>query len=148
MNIEALGGGPLLFQLMGTSGAGRQGPPSGDDIAARMNEAISSGNVNGAEIQSRLSERFGEDADGLLLEDGSLDTEKLSDLLEANRPDGPPPGLQRFSSTEESELVQSLLDSLQSSEEEADARPGLVEQLYSQARGDTSVNEELFSILA
>ena len=148
MNIEALGGGQLLSQLMGASGVGRQGPPSGDDIAAKMNEAISSGNVDGAQIQSRLSERFGEDADGILLEDGSLDTEKLSSLLEANRPDGPPPGLQQFSGSDESELVQSLLDSMNGRDEEADAKPSLVEQLYSRASGDTSVNEELFSILA
>jgi hypothetical protein len=148
MNIEALSGGQSLFQMMGASGAGRQGPPSGEDIAAKMNEAISSGNVDGAEIQSRLSERFGEEADGILQEDGSLDTEKLSSLLGANRPDGPPQGLPEFSGTDESELVQTLLDSLEESEEEADSTPSLVEQLYGQASTGSSTNEELFSILA
>lgn len=148
MNIEALSGGQSLFQMMGASGAGRQGPPSGEDIAAKMNEAVSSDNVDGAEIQSRLSERFGEDVDGILQEDGSLDTEKLASLLEANRPDGPPPGLQQVSGSDESELVQTLLDSLGESDEEAEATPSLVEQLYGQASGGTSTNEELFSILA
>lgn len=148
MNIEALSGGQSLFQNLGVAGSGRQGPPSGDDIAAKMNEAISAGNVDGAEIQSRLSERFGEDADGILQEDGSLDTEKLSSLLEANRPDGPPAGVQQFAGSDESELVQTLLDSLEESEENAEATPSLVEQLYGQASGGTSTNEELFSILA
>lgn len=148
MNIEALSGGQSLFQNLGVAGSGRQGPPSGDDIAAKMNEAISSGNVDGAEIQSRLSERFGEDADGILQEDGSLDTDKLSSLLEANRPDGPPAGGQQFAGTDESELVQTLLDSLEESDEDADATPSLIEQLYGQASGGTSTNEELFSIFA
>lgn len=148
MNIEALSGGQALFQMMGSGGAGRQGPPSGDDIAAKMNEAISSGNVDGAEIQSRLSERFGEDAERILQEDGSLDTEKLSSLFEANRPAGPPAGPQRFSEPDESELVQTLLDSLEESGENTDAAPSLAEQLYGQASGDTSINEELFSVLA
>lgn len=152
MNIEALSGGQSLFQNLGVAGSGRQGPPSGDDIAAKMNEAISSGNVDGAEIQSRLSERFGEDADGILQEDGSLDTDKLSSLLETSRPDGPPPGAQaggtsQTAGTDESELVQTLLDTLKESEEETE-EPSLVEQLYGQSTNGTSANEELFSILA
>ncbi|MCE8000077.1 MAG: hypothetical protein HEP70_14560 [Rhodobiaceae bacterium] len=148
MNIEALSGGQSLFQMMGASGAGRQGPPSGDDLAAKMNDAISSGNVDGAEIQSRLSERFGEDADGILQEDGSLDPEKLANLLEANRPDGPPPGLQQVSGTDESELIQTLLSSLEEGDEDADTPSSLVEQLYGQASSGPSTHEELFSILA
>lgn len=58
MTIEALSGGQSLFQMMGASGAGRQGPPTGHDVAAKLNEAISSGHVDGAEFQSRLSDRF------------------------------------------------------------------------------------------
>ncbi len=148
MNIEALSGGQSLFQTLGAGGAGRQAPPSGDEIAAKVNDAIKSGSVDGSEIQFRLSERFGEDADGILQEDGSLDPEKLSSLLEANRPEGPPPGAQQFAGTDESELVQTLFDSLEESDENTDAAPSLVEQLYGQASGGKSTNEELFSIFA
>ncbi len=148
MTIEALGGAQSLLQTFGAFGSGLQAPPTGDDVAAKVNEALESGRVDGAEIQSRLSERFDEDADGIVREDGSLDTQKLASLFEANRPDGPPSGLQQLGGIDESELLQTLLDSLEEADEDAAETPSLVDQLYGRASGDTSTNEELFSILA
>ncbi len=154
MNIEALSGGQSLFQMMGAGGAGRQGPPSSEDIAAKMTDALESGNVDGAEIQSRLSERFGEDADGILQEDGSLDTDKLASLLDANRPDvsgGKPPGVGGKpegvgdEGSETSEMLHNFLEQL---EESSEQQSSLVDQLYGQVAKGPSTNEELFSILA
>jgi|GEM_PF-4264959 len=149
--IEGISGASSPYEMMKMMGGARGGkPPTADEMAAKMGEAVESGTVDSAEMQSRLSERFGEEADGIILADGSLDTEKLSSLVESAKASGQggPPQFQGAATSEgdeTNEMLQAYLDELKESEE---GTASLVDQLYgSSSRGNSSY-EQLFSVFA
>ncbi len=83
-------------------------PPKSEDLATRMASAVANGDIDIEQLQENLSERLGvEDTSSIVAEDGSVDVEALSELLELNKPThgggangpggpggpgGPPPG--------------------------------------------------------
>lgn len=72
------------------TGMQRPGPPDSDQLAARMASSVVNGDISVEELQSHLTERLGiEDTSEIVDADGNLDVNKLSELLEDHRPQGP-----------------------------------------------------------
>lgn len=93
----------MNVSMQGVQGQGqmqRPQPPSSDQMASNMASAVSNGDITIEELQENLSERLDvEDTSSIVAEDGTVDVEELSSLLEANKPSGaeggrppPPPG--------------------------------------------------------
>ncbi len=72
------------------------GPPKSEDLANRMAQSVANGDVSVEQLQKNISDRLKiEDTSSIVAEDGSLDVEALTELLEINKPSGaggPPPG--------------------------------------------------------
>lgn len=59
-------------------------PPPPDGMGGMSGSSMSSGSsINTEDFQTQLIEMFGEEAEGIVKEDGTIDTEKLSELAEA-----------------------------------------------------------------
>lgn len=73
-------------------------PPSPEKIAERMAQSVEDGDIDLDSLVANLTDRFGEEASGIVAEDGTLNVEALTELLAANAPEGPggmggqPPG--------------------------------------------------------
>ena len=167
MDIGAIGGVNPSLQNKRPEGLTGPMPPSADEVANQISDDLDSGRIDAEEIQARLVERFGDDAEGLINDDGSLDVEKLTSLMEEQRASGkappPPPSsgqteeeiatlesnqqaLDALTGDEEegiSDFLQQALDALTGEEEET----SLVEQLYGAAANQDIDTKELFSIV-
>ena len=81
------------FSAAGMSGMNRmQGPPPSpppqenmEDKLSQLETAVDSGEIDTDELAVKLSEAFGEDAEGIVSEDGEVDFAALSELLIADR---------------------------------------------------------------
>lgn len=70
-----------------------QAPPSSDQMAARMANAVENGDIDIEQLQANLSERLGvEDTSSIVAEDGQVNGAALAELLEQNMPAGGPGG--------------------------------------------------------
>lgn len=73
-------------------------PPSPEEMAERMAQSVEDGDIDLDSLVANLTDRFGEEASGIVAEDGTLNVEALTELLAANAPEGPggmggqPPG--------------------------------------------------------
>ncbi|MBB1486054.1 hypothetical protein [Oceanospirillum sediminis] len=72
-----------------------QGPMRGQELSPeeRLNnlvEKIESGDIDTDKLQEKLTHRFGEDADGIVSEDGSVDIESMKELFASQAPQGGP----------------------------------------------------------
>ncbi|MFY0676312.1 MAG: hypothetical protein JXR18_03395 [Neptuniibacter sp.] len=67
-------------------GMGGQKPPSAEEMAERMVEAVDSGDIDAETLVENLESRFGEEASAVLAEDGSIDVEALTELLSSFDP--------------------------------------------------------------
>lgn len=73
-----------------------QGPmrgqgPSPEERLNHLVEKIESGDIDTEKLQEKLTHRFGEDADGIVAEDGSVDIESMKELFASHAPQGGPP---------------------------------------------------------
>lgn len=74
------------------SGPMRMGsPPSAEDRTNRIMQGIEEGKIDVNELQERLSNDFGDAAADIVSEDGTVDTEALTELFANNKPQGGPP---------------------------------------------------------
>ncbi len=65
--------------------------PSPEERMNKLVEKIESGDIDTDKLQERLSERFGEDATGIVADDGSVNIDGLKELFANNAPQGGPP---------------------------------------------------------
>ena len=67
-------------------------PPEPSEIASNMASRVESGELSVDELVAELESRFGEDAGAIVKEDGSLDVDALTQILEEKMASmGPPP---------------------------------------------------------
>ncbi|WP_028299253.1 hypothetical protein [Oceanospirillum beijerinckii] len=66
-------------------------PPSAEDRVDRIMQGIEDGEIDVSELQERLTHDFGDAAEGIISEDGTVDTEALTELFANNQPQGGPP---------------------------------------------------------
>lgn len=102
------------IQAGGTSMMEMRKPPSPEDLAQQMVNAVEEGSVDAETLVANLTSRFGDDASSVLAEDGSIDVDELTSLLANNAPGNggeaqgmappPPPPPQGMISSEELQL--------------------------------------------
>ena len=61
------------------------GPPPGDDPVDKLEAAVASGELDTETLSAKLLDVFGEDAEGIVSDDGSVDFEALSGLIASER---------------------------------------------------------------
>ena len=61
------------------------GPPPGGNPVEELEEAYESGEIDTEELSAKLTSVFGEDADGIISEDGEVDFSALSSLIGEKR---------------------------------------------------------------
>ncbi len=66
-------------------------PPSAEDRTNRIMQGIEDGKIDVNELQERLTNDFGDAAADIVSEDGTVDTEALTELFANNKPQGGPP---------------------------------------------------------
>ena len=80
MNVSAIGSAVADFFSSPVQ------KPQPGDIAADLASKVENGEIDPGKFAERLQNRFGERADGVVRQDGSVDVKTLSTLLESSAP--------------------------------------------------------------
>ena len=155
MFIDSMSGmQPSMLMKMGR-------PPSSSDMANKIANGIESGKLDADKVASRLESRFGEAAKSVIKDDGSVNVDELTTLIEDNRPNisgfnmgfqGTMPGMAGMGNSPfADELVTQILEQLDSGELDTDTLSQRLENNFGEdAQGiitEGSIDESALSAL-